>query len=252
MDLNLNMVDMLIIIVCLLGAWKGYRTGLLRNLIHLVALVAALVCGVLFSRPIAEFLEQQFHLQSSISAQTSAAVAQVITVPAGMPDASAVTNPLSEAIQQLRQLSLPPATIQFLEEQLQNLADITLGDFVGNTAGLIGDMLANMLVNAFVFALIMVVVNIAANLVVWLLRDVLHVVGGGLDSMGGMCLGLLQALLIVSLVLAVAIPFFTWQSNSHYAMLLQNSFLANGIIEGFYRILGQGMEYLGQQVQALM
>jgi len=245
----LNYVDIAIAIVFLFSCWKGYKTGLIRNALKLLASAAGLVCAYFFSAPLAEFLETQFGTHTAIRDEVGRAVATIVSRAGGDPLGS--NNPLGTIMQQLAQLNLPTAALQMLEHQLQSASQAILNSFLGNVPELIGDFLATMLINSIIFIAIMTLANLLGNVLYWFLRDVLRIAGRGVDSFGGMLLGFLQSLVIVALALAFAVPILAYQTTEpfiSFAVQLQSSMLANTILNGFYWMIAEGMPLLSQQL----
>ena len=245
----INYVDIAIGVVVLVGCWNGYRTGLIRNALRLIASITGLVCAYVFSAPIALFMETQFGTHSAIRDEVSRAVATVLSRVGSDPLGG--NNPLDAIMQQLAQLNLPAAALQMLQTQLNSVSSTVLTSFVGNVPELIGDFLATMLINSIIFIAIMALTNVLGNMLYWFLRDVLRFAGRGVDSFGGMLLGLLRSVVVVALALAFAVPVLAYQTTDPFvglAIQLQHSVLANAILNGFYWTIAEGIPLLSQQL----
>jgi membrane protein required for colicin V production len=57
----LSKIDIVILIITLIGAWRGYKDGFLMGLITLLALVLGLFLAFKFTGEGMEFLQEEFH-----------------------------------------------------------------------------------------------------------------------------------------------------------------------------------------------
>ena len=233
-----NIIDGIIIVVLLGGAWQGFRHGLIRSLIKMLAMLLTLVGGVFFSGTIADYLEQLFGLRTLLSGMAGQAISNLLGTSA-LAEGSAATA--GDVIEQLKNLQLPFTVEQFLEGQLQNLSESAPG-LIDSTAGFLGNILGNLLLNALSFLLILLAVNLVTSIIYWLLRDVLHIARSPLDSLAGICFGLIKSALFAAIILALLCAPLAWQRSNSISVMMQQSMLANALLDFFYYIVGGSID----------
>ena len=231
-SLAVNIIDLILAIILLIGAWLGYRRGLLRNIINIVATILTFVLGFFFGAELSLWLESEFGLHTLIFNNARHMLEQMPGLAGGSPS----LDPLSDLIAKLREYRLPQATVDFLEEQLRQITENVIGQAWQNASSLLAGIFADMLISAIAFFLIMLLVSLVANLLMLLLKYV-GLIKGVLDSMAGLCLGLAQTLLLLSLVLAVLVPYLATQPPNELLALFNQSFLVEHILKLFYTIL---------------
>ena len=234
---EINIIDIILILTLLWGAWQGYRKGLIKNLIDVAVMVCTFVGGILFGDRLVDYLEMQWNLRSLLTDSISTSLAQLIHLPGVEPGLP--LSPLGEASQYLSLLPLPAPAIGFLQAQMQAAPQDILGDAVSSISGFFGFTLANMLLHALVFFVILAAVRILASLIYWILKDVLRIAKSSFDSLAGLLLGVLKTALFLTLILAVLTPILGFQEKAQASHALQQSSIANFLLDLFYKAIGR-------------
>lgn len=192
-----------------LGAWNGYRKGLINTLGGMVGYIISLVLALMYSEAFAGYLDAKFHLVQKISGW----VTGFIPVPAtgGVPAGPLTPQQVDGA---LEGIALPAFMKAQLAESLQDAAASGNGA-LENLAAAVGDRLASMLVEGLAFLILLFAVVFVARLLTRFITGQIHrTILGRLNRVGGLLCGLAINTLILAMLVGVIAPFFTVATSS--------------------------------------
>ncbi len=225
-----NMLDIVLLIVLAVSAWKGAHSGLTRSLLHLVAIIAGTIAGFMYAPELAARLDTQWGLISRVEGY----LGNVVHLPAEAMSTSISTT--SSRVQSLlANLGLPSP----IEAALRRYIALTPspGPDQANVGAVVYHAIALMLVRALAFALIFLVVWVAIQLLIAVLTPLVR--GTFLripDSLGGAALGLLSTGLFLTLLFGIVSPFLSMSFLEPVTGLVEGSRLAGYFLKAYYAI----------------
>ncbi|NLO76255.1 MAG: CvpA family protein [Clostridia bacterium] len=203
--MNMNLIDLLLIVFLLLGIIKGYRKGLLNSLVGLCSSIIGLFVAIKTYSYVVAWLEAKYQFTSKLSQY----FAERLTFSETVGESTLGSLPLSEASPAWGGLPLP----EILKTQLLEISQ-GLGEKFGQAAVTnIGDVLylflAEKVLNLLAIILIWFVVNkglcLLSNFFTSLTKDTFL---GSLNRIGGICIGLLIRVLILTIIIGLCNPLF--------------------------------------------
>ncbi len=227
---NYNWIDGVIVIILLLGAWRGFHNGFTKTLISLLGSVVGFIAAIFYYPAVAAWFNSNWHLNQKI--------VDFIAPKINIPTMSlSEADPIAYLMKQLATLKLPQSVLDQLRKAIESIGTINLQSMSSNLGELVATMLANLLISALAFLAIVLAVNLAASLLLFLLRNVLRVAGGTSDKISGLLVGLLQSFAILIVIIAVVLPILSSTSQSGLTTAVTESFLANKMMKFFYFLI---------------
>ena len=166
-------LDLVIVAIIALNVYLCYKKGLVNLAVGLIAVVAAIILSVMFYKPITNLVIENTGLDETIE------------------------NTLNETFgEQVRFLGLA----NYLETEAENIVNGT-----ENEAGYVGaSVMADTTVSLIVFIAIFTIVRVALFALTFVADAITSLpILKQLDDVGGIAYGLIKALLIIYLVLAI-------------------------------------------------
>lgn len=226
----LNYLDLILLLILARGAWQGYRRGLVNLLTGWLSYLVAGLIALLYARPLAEILNQAWHLTD----RWSRGLAAHLPLPAPVLEQPVSNLAVRQAESFLKNLPVPGPVQQNLLGALDRAA-----------GGTIGQALAGQLVFLGLELLLLVVVFYTS---LFLLRRLTRRFSPGLHSntaLGvadrglGLALGLLGPIFWLALIIGTLRPLFAIPAMTSapgflpLARQLYNSGVA-GVLGDFY------------------
>lgn len=225
-----NWVDGLIVLLLLIGAWRGYRSGLLRSIIGLITTVGAVLAAVFYYKPVTEIINQTFSLQEKIADFLTPKL-QIPTMPLNE------TDPVAFLIKNMEKLKLPESTLIFLIRQVESIGRINIQANAGNLGALVAQLLSALLISALAFLLIYLAIQLLGRFLLFFLRRVLKLAGSWPDRIVGLLVGLLKAAALIVLTIAFLVPLLTSIGQGQINQAVSQSLLANRLMSLYYDFL---------------
>jgi hypothetical protein len=225
-----NWIDGVIVLMLLIGAFRGYRSGFLRAVIGLSVTIGGVVAAIMYHPQVALWLNDLFKLQEKIITYLTPR----ITIPT-MPISEA--DPIGFLAEHVLKMKLPQATLDYLRESVESLGKINVQAMAGNLSELVASLLASLLINALAFLTILVGIHLAGNVLLFFLRHILRVAGSLPDRLFGLAVGGLQSAALVVAVLALIVPILASGGQTTLAEAVSESMLADYLMKLYYSIL---------------
>lgn len=156
----MNLLDWILVVLLVLGAFQGLRRGLVKSVMGLAGLVVGLILASTCYRPLAAYLETHY---STISRMAQGLEPHL---PLAAPVAAASVQDPSTLAGAVQSIGLPPFLSDYLSSAAGSGAALPAGTTVGQA---ISTLLASSIVGMLCFAGIFFAVEIAA----WLLSGVI-------------------------------------------------------------------------------
>lgn len=195
----MNLVDIIIVIIIALGAFKGFKRGLINTLGGLFGWAVALVLAVIYNTNFKSFLDQQFGLTAKLGDW----LGERFPLPAGVDEASSSAADIELVVE-----SLPmPAFMQdILSDKATSLSAQESGP--ESLSMVFGHGIAEMLVIGLSFLLLFFIISFIIKI---LLKIVSKGVGvtplRGINRIGGFIVGAGLYSFILAVVIGVIYPF---------------------------------------------
>ncbi|MHB1125597.1 MAG: CvpA family protein [Bacillota bacterium] len=199
----MNYIDILILIIIALGAFKGYRRGLIVTLGGLAGYAASLVVAVMYAPALGKALTDRFHWTDRVALflQDKLPIPQAVSSIRLNGESGAVTNDV------ISSMGLPAPLMERLQQMLSTGEYSTVGQALTH-------LLANYLIQGVAFLLL----ACAAALII---RALVRMVAGGLrrsflgtvDRFGGFVLGIITPVLSLSIMLGLIMPMIAVSSR---------------------------------------
>jgi uncharacterized membrane protein required for colicin V production len=181
----MNLIDLIILLIILLGAWGGFRRGLILAAGGLLGFFGGIWLAARYYIPAAHWLGTQLGLERPL-----ARILAPLT--AGIPAAA----PMITA----RGLKTAPGFPQSLWEPVQQAT-------AGIHGGDLALSMADTILKVIAFLLIMACVALVVGALASLLSRIAHLLLlGGVDRLGGLCLGLVTRTLELVVVVGLLTP----------------------------------------------
>lgn len=201
----MNLIDLLIIIFLLFGLWKGFRKGLLNSLVGLCSTLLGLFVAWQTHACVAGWLDNGFQLTTKLARYfeqrlvLSETVSQLNVGTLSLP----ATNTSGATLQLSARLKLQ--LVEFAEkmgEQIGLGADVYLGDILYL-------FLAKLVLQILVIILIWFLVDKGLLLIAQLITKLTeNTFLGSLNKIGGVCIGLLSRVFVLTIIIGLSSPFF--------------------------------------------
>ncbi|GEM_PF-5047901 len=226
----MNWLDILIIIIIGLGAFKGFVRGLIGSFFGLAAFIASWGLAAFYTSDVVQFLKENTNWSEKIVDK----VEGIVPMPQGIGEAS--WDSLDVVGDSIWQLPLPQA---FKESLISNLEEASTSA-IANTTATVGQYLNEVLADFMLFALVFIGILIGVRLLLNLLARFIRgwLVGGAalLDRLAGLAFGGLEAVLILTIVFGLITPFLGMPMFETLKTAVNASDYAQYLIKIFYLI----------------
>ncbi|GAW93700.1 CvpA family protein [Calderihabitans maritimus] len=232
----MNYVDITIIILLLLGAWRGYRSGLLETLGGLAGFLLSLLLAVFYTRSLAAILDQSFGIIDWLKGWLNAHI----------PVAALLQQVERQSVSGVEQLSLPP----FYQKLLVGYLGKSLaagGTAYESVSEALAAAIASFLLQGITFLLIwfgsLLVLKVFFRLIT---RSIDKTLLGAVNRLAGTAVGFLTTYLVVGAIAALITPLLAL-----YATRPESVFYSlSRSVAGSYLIpwLVNGFNFLAQEI----
>jgi uncharacterized membrane protein required for colicin V production len=200
----LNIVDLVIIVIVLLGAIGGYRKGFVGSLVGFFSSILGLVAACNFYPQLARFLNTRFELQGKMSAFFQ----EHLVLPQPVSQFRLGQLPLPDISRYLDSVNLD-ASLKFkllsFVEKLQTSLALPLQTSMGD---IVNQFLATALVSALSFLIIWAAVSLLLQAFAHLYSAAIrNTFLGKFDRLGGMAAGAALAILTLTIFIGLVMPF---------------------------------------------
>ncbi len=201
----MNFLDLIILLIILFGAWGGFRRGLIVAAGDLLGFFGGIWLAVLYCRPVAQWLEVRLGLDKLI--------ARILT-------------PFTAGIQSAVPMITAHAPVT-APGFLQSLWEPVLQASAGIHGADLALSLADTIVTVIAFLLILAAAVLAVRTLAALFSKIAHLMLlGGVDRLGGLCLGIITRTLELVVVIGLLTPVILGMSISVPG--------TGGLLQGFF------------------
>lgn len=194
-------LDVIIVAIIVLNTYLCYRKGLVNLAVGLIAVVAAIILSVIFYKPITNLIVENTEFDEMIENTIVETFA-----PEGVSEG------------QVRYVGI----LSMLETEIGNAVNDTENDVVYETAGAMADKIINLIVFIGIFT--------AVRVVLFALTFVADAITSlpilkQLDDVGGILYGLIKALLIIYVVLAIVSVVVSFTASTNISDIINSSYV---------------------------
>lgn len=214
----MNWVDYVILVIVLLGAWRGYRKGFLAAFAKLASYILGFLGAVLFYKPFAEYLSKI----SALKAWVIQSAGQYIHLPENLQKIPIQSLSINKVQDALNTMSLPEMYKKQVAEMIQQLGVIANKADVFTISDAIHQLIAGVIIKIIAFIILILVIEVCTSLIFAIFSKLMkYSPAGFLDKGAGIILGSTRSILVVTLTLAVANPILTLGSLNKTGMIGQ-------------------------------
>ena len=194
-------LDVIIVAIIALNVYFCYKKGLVNLAVGLIAVVAAIILSVIFYKPVTDIVVENTNFDESIEEMIVETFA-----PEGV-DAG-----------QVRYVGI----LSYLETEVGNAINETKTEVVHETAG----AMAEKIINLIVFIVIFTVVRVALFALTFVADAITSLpILKQLDDVGGILYGLVKALLIIYLLLAIVSLIVSFTASTEISNVIASSYI---------------------------
>ena len=194
-------LDVIIVGIIALNVYLCYRKGLVNLAVGLIAVVAAIILSVIFYKPITNLIVEK----TGFDEMLENTIVETFT-------------PEGASAGQVRYVGI----LSFLEAEIGNAVNETQNDVMYETAG----AMAEKIINLIVFIGIFTAVRVALFALTFVADAITSLpILKQLDDVGGILYGLVKALLIVYVVLAIASVVVSFTASTAVTDILESSYI---------------------------
>lgn len=194
-------LDVIIVAIIVLNVYLCYRKGLVNLAVGLIAVVAAIILSVIFYKPITNLIVET----TGFDEMLENTIVETFT-PEGASEG------------QVRYVGI----LSFLETEIGNAVNETQNDVMYETAG----AMAEKIINLIVFIGIFTAVRVALFALTFVADAITSLpILKQLDDVGGILYGLVKALLIIYVVLAIASVVVSFTASTAVTDMIESSYV---------------------------
>ena len=194
-------LDVIIVAVIALNVYLCYRKGLVNLAVGLIAVVAAIILSVIFYKPITNLVVEK----TGFDEMLENTIIETFT-------------PEGANAGQVRYVGI----LSFLETEIGNAVNETENDVMYETAG----AMAEKVINLIVFIGIFTAVRVALFALTFVADAITSLpILKQLDDVGGIIYGLVKALLIVYVALAIASVIVSFTASTAVTDIIESSYV---------------------------
>lgn len=218
----MNIVDVLIIGIVLLGALQGYRRGLLRGAVNLLGTLAGFLIASFQYEAVLTWIEQHFPVQNWLEPIIYKVVSAQIQAQAKIPGGGQLPKILGGFSAEVKSL-VGTGNLSSLQSVSQGVLD----QAAQSLASTITDDLLRILAFGLVFYAVVLLVHLGVGLLIPLMP-----LGGPLNHGSGLILGGLTATVALAVLAGLFSPFLT-SSTASQATVIKSSYLFPYLLQVF-------------------
>ncbi|MDP4127082.1 MAG: CvpA family protein [Bacillota bacterium] len=208
----MNLVDVLIIGFVLLGALHGYQRGFITSIIGLLCSIVGFLVASKEYMVVLHWAEQYFPLKAWVEPVIYRAILPSVQAKADTLQQRALGNILG---------ALPPEWRSIFENLQGVKLPGTIEQVTHNLAGMLTENVLALISFAFVFYIVIVIIHLLVSI---FLRP-LGSWSGSINHGGGLVLGGLSTLIVLSVMAGLISPFLRLGVIGSSSVLIQNSYL---------------------------
>lgn len=194
-------LDVIVVAIIALNVYLCYKKGLVNLAVGLIAVVAAIILSVILYKPVTNLVIENTEFDEAIENT----IVETFT-PEGV-DAG-----------QVRYVGI----LSFLETEAENVINDTKNEVVYNTA----NVMAEKILNLIVFIIIFTVVRVALFVLTFVADAITSLpILKQLDDVGGILYGLVKALLIIYVILAIVSVVVSFTANATITDAISSSYV---------------------------
>ncbi len=223
----MNIIDILIVGLILLGALQGYRKGLITGLAQFAGSIIGFLVASREYLKVLKWLEQFFPFQSWLEP-----VIYRLIAPSFQAQAGTVTQQSFEKIFKLLPSELLNSLAGINIPGMQSTSSLTKGyveQATHNIASFITEKVLALLAFVMVYFVIVLIIQVLINI----LLAPLGIFGGAANRGGGLLFGGLFAFSILVVISGVLMPILKIETESPGILLIQNSFFLPYLFQMF-------------------
>ncbi|MHB8125082.1 MAG: CvpA family protein [Desulfitobacteriaceae bacterium] len=240
----MNIVDILIVGLILLGALQGYRKGLIIGLAQFAGSIIGFLVASFEYIKVLKWFEQFFPLQSWLEP-----VIYQLIGPSLQTQTGTMTQQSIEKIINMLPLELRNSLMGSNILGGQSTASMTQGyieQATHSVSSFITEKILALLAFVFVYFVVVVIIQVIINI----LLAPLGIFGGAVNRGGGLLFGGLSAFFILVVISGVFLPILKIDTQSSGLILIQHSFFLPYLLQTF-RILSQAFSLqISKELQA--
>ncbi len=225
--------DLVLLLIILRGGYRGFQLGFARAFLGLAGLLVAFPVAGLLTPTVADFLDRQWQAAERVASFLS----ERITLPAGLAAVDLRSVSVTELLERLQDMKLPPAYVDALAELFDKLVIAataqgaeTVGEFLFVAMGAI-------LVNTFVFIILFSAIR---GLFDFAARGLSRRVGlgviGFMNRTAGFAFSAITTTLGIMIVLGLISPLLSLNWLAFLNNIVSQSMLAGGLLRVFYLV----------------
>lgn len=220
----MNIIDVLIIGIVLLGVLQGYRRGLLSGIAGLIGTLGGFVLASLKYEAVLGWAEKHFPLQSWLEPTIYKIVWTQVQTQANTLDGKILDKILALFPVELRSLIQNGNT-----SSLQSVTQGVLEQASHRIAGVLAEDLLRLIAFGVVFYSVVILVNFAVGLFL----KPLGLLGGTINHGGGLILGGLTSIIALSVLAGLLSPFLGLSIGTNAATVIKESTLYPYLLQVF-------------------
>jgi len=222
----LNVVDVLVVGLVLLGGLRGYSRGLITGVANFLAGIAGFAIAALEYAKVLAWAEQHFHLQSWLEPQVFRLIWPLVQAQAKNPNGQ-VLGGITRLAPDLSS-GLPGGNIPGLSSVVQGV----LQQVGHRLAGIVTENILRLVA----FGVVFYAVVLAARIVLAVLLKPLGILGGGLNRGGGFFFGALSSAVGLAVLVGIVSPVLPLGFGGSFGGLIQHS-LSYPYLLGLFHVL---------------
>jgi len=194
-------LDIIVVAIIALNVYLCYRKGLVNLAVGLIAVVAAIILSVIFYKPVTNLVVENTDFDETLQNT----IVETFT-------------PEGASAGQVRYVGI----LSYLETELGNAVNETQNEVVYETAG----AMAEKIISLVVFIVIFTAVRVALFALTFVADAITSLpILKQLDDVGGILYGLVKALLIIYVVLAVVSVIVGFTANTSITNIISSSYV---------------------------
>lgn len=226
---KVNIFDFIICFIVILGAYNGFKNGLIKSIGGVVGWVASIVVAVTYNGNLADYLDKQFDLVARFG--------EIIMKVFPLPNFSFEAENINKAVVNagVQEMALPDFLKTSLIENIDQLA-LTGNYFDVSLSEIIAYGLAGMFLKGFSILILFVITGIIINVGISFLSGLFSFTPlGPINKMSGAVLGLIINIAVLAIIMGLLSPMviLSASQNGNIAGIIQTSYSFAYLLELF-------------------
>jgi len=237
----MNVIDYLILAALAYAAYTGYKKGLAAGLARLAGYFFGLAAAYIFSTPLARWLDKSFELVKKLTPWFT----EQLALPAATRSAGIASIPFEKAEKIISDYNLPDTfktiMLNYVDEVAQMPATLGIKTMGEAVAYLVGNFVLTALIFFFIYG---VTAWVIGKVVPGHMKKAAPGPVNLIDNLAGAALRLAGTAISIAVTLSVLMPVFSigliksrGSVMSAFAVLFQNSKLANMFMQGMMQLI---------------